>query len=716
MNKNIKKILFKKSDYNRILLTEVLPYELPIFFSNDSFYSRIADGTYAKLDKEIQRCFFQIKAYTLPYNYEVIKSDTSARLLSIMHPAIQLRYVPIYEKYDSLILHLCARSSFSIRKPVRVAKHYFEKNVGRRFKSRHADVELAGDGFERQPTTASSYFAYGDYNMAYRFFDSKRFHDLEKRYRHFRSLDVSKCFYHIYTHTISWAVKSKEFAKSNGNASAFENDLDKIMQHSNYNETNGIIVGPETSRIFAEIIFQKIDLDLEKELEKNGKVHGKDYQICRYVDDYYLFSNDKDFLGDIERSLSIFLAKYKLYFNENKTRNLTRPFSNKQTLAKVEAARIIDRLFDGLTEQVEQENCYEDAPAPPPVSTTASTPGAFTLTVMAPGTTAVSATAEGTEPVGKGAKDGKILFPKYLKYPDSVAANYIRDLKLIVTTHDTTFDYVSSYFHSGLIRRLRVLLARIDVKNLKPSKSEKLWKFISQLTNIFLFVFAMSPRVRSTYQLSEFVLLIKSTVDDMPRDNAENTKKYIFDEIFTIIESLLIPGQPQIVEISNLLVIMDSLGSDYKISEASLLNIFDIKINDGKIIEGDRRKDKLSYFEIVSILRYMGNSSNFLESKKALANYILDGLSNFKSKTYSPFCQKAENILLVFDVIRCPFYDAATRLAFAKSVVEMNHSTDLALRAKAFFEAVQEGDWFYRWDGMIDLRTVLQKKELRSAY
>lgn len=712
MNKNIKKIPFKKNDYNRILLTEVLPYELPIFFSNDSFHLRIEDGTYSKLDQEIQRCFFQIKGYTLPYNYEIIKNDAAARLLSIMHPAIQLRYIPIYRKYDSLILHLCARSSYSIRKPVRVAKHYFEKSAGRRFQSRRQDVELVGEAFDRQATTASSYFAYGDYNMAYRFFDSRRFHDLEKRYRNFRSLDISKCFYHIYTHTISWAVKSKEFAKNNVSAIAFENELDKIMQHSNYNETNGIIVGPETSRLFAEIILQKIDLELEKSLDDDKKLHGKDYQLCRYVDDYYIFSNDKDLLNDIERRLSLLLATYKLYFNENKTINLTRPFSNKQTLAKVESARIIDRLFDGLTEPVERADCYEDDGA-----TSILTPAPIAA-VSAPLATSSgpSAIISTTKLAADKVWEGKILFPKYLKYPDSVAANYVRDLKLIVATHGTTFDYVSSYFHGGMIRRLRLLLSRIEVKSLKPSKSEKLWKFIAQLTNIYLFVFAMSPRVRSTYQLSEFVLLVKSAVEDMPRDNAENTKKYIFDEIYAVIESLLIPGQPQMVEISNLLVIMDSLGTGYKLGQDVILNIFDLAIKDEKLCAGERRKEGFSYFQIVAVLRYIGNNPVFSELKKSLATFLLDHFAAFKAKAYAPFCQNAENVLLAFDVIRCPFFDEATQLSLAKAVVEMNHSSDTLNRAKALRETVQCGDWFYRWDGILDLRTVLRKKELRSAY
>ena len=48
---------------------------------------------------------------------------------------------------------------------------------------------------------------------------------------------------------------------------SFENKIDSLMRHTNFGETNGIIVGAEFSRIFAEIILQQIDIDL-----LNGKI------------------------------------------------------------------------------------------------------------------------------------------------------------------------------------------------------------------------------------------------------------------------------------------------------------------------------------------------------------------------------------------------------------------------------------------------------------
>ena len=46
--------------------------------------------------------------------------------------------------------------------------------------------------------------------------------------------DVSKCFYNIYTHSVTWAVKDKESAKRNSGESSFENRFDKVMQLANY--------------------------------------------------------------------------------------------------------------------------------------------------------------------------------------------------------------------------------------------------------------------------------------------------------------------------------------------------------------------------------------------------------------------------------------------------------------------------------------------------
>ena len=132
---------------------------------------------------------------------------------------------------------------------------------------------------------------------------------MEQRFVFLTEFDVHKCFYNIYSHSITWAVKSKQFAKMNHKKQSFENDFDTLMQRTNYNETNGIVVGPEASRIFAEIILQKIDLNALSDLELQGLKYGDDFEIKRYVDDYFVFANEASI---IDRVIACFRTHLEL--------------------------------------------------------------------------------------------------------------------------------------------------------------------------------------------------------------------------------------------------------------------------------------------------------------------------------------------------------------------------------------------------------------------
>ena len=157
-------------------------------------------------------------------------------------------------------------------------------------------IELDNNEIEKR---YRSYFSYKKYDLAYKFFESADNLRLEQKFSHMMTLDITGCFYHIYTHTIAWAVKGKEVAKDSINADTFEKNFDQLMQHTNYNETNGIVVGPEISRIFAEIILQAVDLAILRQLKDKGYTLGRDYEIRRYVDDSYVYTNSRKVLDDI---------------------------------------------------------------------------------------------------------------------------------------------------------------------------------------------------------------------------------------------------------------------------------------------------------------------------------------------------------------------------------------------------------------------------------
>ena len=156
---------------------------------------------------------------------------------------------------------------------------------------------------------------------------------LEKQFKYQLSLDVSKCFDSIYTHSISWAVKDKKIAKDHKQAHSFGNQFDGTMQRLNHNETSGICIGPEAGRIFAEIILARVDELALNRLIKFAKLkHKTDFECCRYIDNYYVFANSKAVLSRVEQEIADALRDYKLHLNEGKTERHERPFYSPKSL------------------------------------------------------------------------------------------------------------------------------------------------------------------------------------------------------------------------------------------------------------------------------------------------------------------------------------------------------------------------------------------------
>ncbi|MGS4987499.1 antiviral reverse transcriptase Drt3b [Roseibium sp. RP-7] len=328
--------------YWRPLLTETLPYEVPMIFSNDLFYGALNNKFEGKSQVLFDALLPDYKSFTKPLNYKIIKDRGGKTTLSIIHPFIQIKMARHYNNYESAIVSYCSRSEYSIRYPIKVTKLYSENETAEdnEIKSDEPQIERSPD--EQDYSHIANYFTYSKYNLLLKFIDSREYIDLEKKYSKLRNLDVSRCFYNIYTHSITWAVKDKDFAKINKDHHTFESVFDQIMQRANYNETNGIVVGPEVSRIFAEIIFQRVDREIERKLAEDFQ--EGEFVIRRYVDDYFIFSNSMESLDRIEEVISEELEKYKLYINEDKRNTASRPFVSDITLARRDISDVIDEI------------------------------------------------------------------------------------------------------------------------------------------------------------------------------------------------------------------------------------------------------------------------------------------------------------------------------------------------------------------------------------
>lgn len=338
----------------RVLLTEVLPYELPFRLNNDAFYENVQDeelkGTFEAIVKSN-------KEWTIPFDYYVRRPNSiKSRKLSLMHPRTQLDCVYFYDKYADYMLYLCSNNPFSIRYISKKSQCIFKAEDKQAYDADGNDEEQhVEENEDKVETRYRSYFQYERYGLIYKFFSSGDYLRLEQKYTCMMKMDIASCFYHIYTHTISWAVKGKAQAKLTIGKDIFGNNFDALMQHTNYNETNGIIVGPEISRIFAEIILSRIDLAVlntlrNDELGESFKV-GVDYEVRRYVDDYFVYANSENALKTIMSVYKEKLEYYKLFINESKLQFFTRPFGSDIGDAKRTISQMINKFKERYLEK-----------------------------------------------------------------------------------------------------------------------------------------------------------------------------------------------------------------------------------------------------------------------------------------------------------------------------------------------------------------------------
>lgn len=287
----------------RVILSDVLPYEMPIIFSNRHFYRflitygiEFRDNTilwnpqqrkFSNTDKAILPTLIELlfgckkgsfdptqnkivlnnrDTWRTPFIYKIKHKENDFRELAVIHPKHQLEIVDLYEQYKELILYYTSLSRFSIRKPDNIAKYvYYKDKLHRQIKGDHYDsIESYLNEYENLKT----YFTYKKYTNIYRFYEDYRYQRAEKKYNYLLKFDISKCFDSIYTHSLVWAILGKSIVKDHvsKSQSTFAGKFDKFMQSINYGETNGILIGPEFSRIFAELIFQKIDQTVELKL------------------------------------------------------------------------------------------------------------------------------------------------------------------------------------------------------------------------------------------------------------------------------------------------------------------------------------------------------------------------------------------------------------------------------------------------------------------
>jgi hypothetical protein len=131
--------------------------------------------------------------------------------------------------------------------------------------------------------------------------------------------DISRFYGTLYTHAIPWALHAKSWCKTNlHNKAVYEASLgaklDWAVRRGNDNQTLGIPVGPDTSRVLSEIVASSVDVSLRKKLKLTN------VRAVRHVDDWFI---GFDTLGEPEAAVSVLSAScrdFQLEIHPEKTR------------------------------------------------------------------------------------------------------------------------------------------------------------------------------------------------------------------------------------------------------------------------------------------------------------------------------------------------------------------------------------------------------------
>ena len=114
--------------------------------------------------------------------------------------------------------------------------------------------------------------------------------ELSLEYDYLIETDITDCYGAIYTHSIAWALHTKQKAKTKRtDKRLLGNIIDAHIQDMHHGQTNGVPQGSTLMDFIAEMVLGLADLELS---EKIQGADIDDYRILRYRDDYRVFVNN----------------------------------------------------------------------------------------------------------------------------------------------------------------------------------------------------------------------------------------------------------------------------------------------------------------------------------------------------------------------------------------------------------------------------------------
>ena len=590
---------------------------------------------------------------TIPFNFRVAH-NLEGRTLSVVHPRNQVDVASFYASHSALITYHTSVSEFSIRRPVSVSRFaYYKDKLHEERLDTAAGVEEEGREYEQ----LGSYFAYQKYRNIHRFFESYKYHRSEKKYDAMVQIDVNKCFDSIYTHSLPWAVLGKDQIKFSLEESkgTFGGRFDALMQNLNHKETNGIVIGPEFSRVFAEIILQSVDVELARKLvEREGLIHKVDYEIFRYVDDFFVFYNKESTQLKIFETLQEILKSKKLSINTAKIKNYQKPIITEITIAKEHISLLLNNEI--------APTCEEE--------------------LLTDSTTAL----------------------KRNLVCDINANRLITKYKSVIKEAGVTYGDLLNYTFGIAENKLEKLFKAYVDCDKSDRDRKRLSKALLAIMEYAFFSYSASPKVNHTIRLCR---MIATSVDFLytqgfPYEQKHLLFKYIHENVMLQLEKNTMSVHRE-VESLYLLISLSHIGREYWLPVSVLLRHFLIEEEKGTGAYF-RPAGYMSHFSITILLSYIKDKVRYAKLKTFVEAHIIAKLEHMQA-----YCQDdTEALIMLLDLVICPYISFATKTRIGEI---------FGLDAAGLSSVQSSNDnWFTAWGDKFDLGKELDAKRSREVY
>ena len=683
--------------YHRPLLSDTLPFEVPPTFGNGGFFDFVTrynvrlrtqkkkrfvvwECSSSKVDEAICVLFdantsskpmnttirrngktiversWDLNAgamRTIPFGFNIAHKEREFRRLTVVHPRNQIAVADFYTKNNAQILYYTNLSDVSIRFPSAVSKS--TKFSDRLFSERKSDIRDTIEQQIKEYENLGSYFTYKYYSNIFKFYEHYKYLNAEKKFDFLLRLDISKCFDSIYTHSLPWSTLGLTACKDHLSCSkeTFGGRFDRLIQEMNQGETNGIVIGPEFSRIFAEVILQKVDRTFLEQMSKQYRLkHRSDFQVFRYVDDYFIFCTDDVDANVVEKTLGLVLREMKLSINSGKRELISKPIITRLTMAK-------NSIRDALTENIEVQCIKYENPSDP-------------------------------------------SNPKLVYHPKVQASNLIVELKTILKQNEVEYKNVLNYTFAALEKNARTIFNKFTVSSKEHRLDKVLTKELLGILEFAFFIYASDPRINISVRLARLVSML---VDELHylgvnRDLKHQVMKYTFDNLTRQLKKSSSKQKPNI-EVMYLILALRKLGRDYFLSEDVLASYFGFSYDEHK--KKFIGSQSIDYFASTVLLSYTTSKKRYARLREAIEASILE---RFDARAcYAR--RDTELIMIYLDLVTCPYVSMPTKMKLA---LTYGHSVQQLRALKAC-----SNYWFTDWEGF-DLSLSLDKKRTREVY